>query len=241
MASGFARTSQASVETNLALAQAPRMGSASSGSWCLRDIDWRFAFAAQHYGTLFFTLFIVIALAILHWRGGPRHRPVFLYDASISYISGGDTVPAAVAILVPFASLFISLCCYELWVYRLENWHITNAAATIIHFMLDGLCAFVAVATFTEATKLAAGRLRPDFFQQCQPVGLDWTSGPVQLGPSDAHCPADATNDGRKSFNSGHSSTSAVLVAYNIAYLLWAGQLLCYGDYSHNMYGTVQH
>lgn len=225
MASGFGRSSRASVETDLAIAQAPRLGSASSGSWHVRDIDWRFAITAQHYGTLIFTLGIVIALGILHWRGGPKHRPVFLYDASISYISAGDTVPASAAALVPFASLFITLCFYELWVYKYENWHITNAVATIIHFMLDGLCAFVTVATFTEATKLAAGRLRPDFFQQCQPVGVNWTSGPVLLGQSDVRCPADSSHDGRKSFCSGHSSTSAVLVAYNIAYLLWAGYI----------------
>ena len=225
MASGFGRSSRASVETDLAIAQAPRLGSASSGSWRVKDIDWRFAITSQHYGTLIFTLGIVIALGILHWRGGPKHRPVFLYDASISYTSGGDTVPAAVAALVPFASLFITLCFYELWVYKYENWHITNAVATIIHFMLDGLCAFVTVATFTEATKLAAGRLRPDFFQQCEPVGVNWTSGPVLLGQSDVRCSADSSHDGRKSFCSGHSSTSAVLVAYNIAYLLWAGEV----------------
>ncbi|KAL3141624.1 hypothetical protein ABBQ32_004861 [Trebouxia sp. C0010 RCD-2024] len=223
-ASGFGRNSRASIETSLALAHAERLGSATTGSWKVRDIHWGFVFRAQHYGTLFFTLFIVIALASLHWRGKPRNRGYFLYDPSISYQSAGNTVPSAVAILVPFASLIISLCAYEFWVYKLENWHITNAVATVLHFLLDSLCAFVTVETFSEATKIAAGRLRPDFFQQCKP-DVDWTSGPVQLGQQlTSQCTANYS-DGRRSFVSSHASTSAVLVGYNIVYLIWAGYI----------------
>ena len=219
---GFARASTVSLETSVCLAHAERLGTASSGSWRVKDIDWSFAFRAQHFGSAFFAVFIIVALGLVHYLGKPKHRPFFLYDASIGYISGGDTVPATVAVLVPFASLFISLCCYELWVYKLENWHITNAVATIMHFMLDSVCAFVTVECFTESTKLAAGRLRPDFFQQCQPDS-DWTSGLVQLGVLQTiQCTSDNI-DGRKSFCSGHASTSSVLVGYNIVYLLWAG------------------
>lgn len=76
-----------------------------------------------------------------------------LYDASISNISAGDTVPAAAAVLVPFILLIISLLAFELGVYRIENWHITNGVATVMHFLLDSICAFATVACFTEATK----------------------------------------------------------------------------------------
>ena len=227
MASGFERKSRVSVEASLALAHAERLGSATTGSWKIRDIHWRFVFRAQHYGTLFFTLFIVIALGALHWRARPRSRPFFLYDASVSYESFGNTVPSAVAVLVPFASLFLSLAVYEFWVYKLENWHITNAVATFLHFLLDSLCAFITVETFSEATKVAAGRLRPDFFQQCKP-DINWTSGAVQLGQQmSVRCTADY-KDGRRSFVSSHASTSAVLIGYNIVYLIWAGVLPCY-------------
>lgn len=226
-AAGFSRASRSSLETSLSLVHAERQGSASSGSWKVQDINWNFAFRTQHYGTAFFSLFILIALALVHYLGQPKHRPFFLYDASISYISGGDTVPSAVAVLIPFASLFISLCCYELWVYKLENWHITNAVATIMHFMLDSVCAFVTVECFTESTKMAAGRLRPDFFQQCQP-DADWTGGPVMLGVQHStQCTSD-NFDGRKSFCSGHASSSSVLIGYNVVYLLWAGKQALY-------------
>lgn len=225
--SDFRGNSRTSLEVSASLAHAERSGTAQPGSWAISDIDWRFAFRAQHYGTLFFALFIVITLAIIHYTCHPRHRPFFLYDASISYISGGDTVPAAVAVVIPLISLFVSLCCYEFWVYKLENWHITNAVATVMHFVLDGLCAFLTAETFTEATKVAAGRLRPDFFQQCQP-SVGWTSGVAELGVQrTAQCTAGGINDGRKSFCSGHASTSAVLIAYNIVYLLWAGKPMC--------------
>lgn len=219
---GYSRYGRNSLEFSMSLAHTERRGTAASGSWRIRDIDWRFCFRSQHYGTAFFALLIIIALGIIHWTAKPKHRPFFLYDASISYISGGDTVPAVAAVLVPFALLCISLGAFEFGIYRLENWHITNAVATSMHFLLDCVCAFATVECFTESTKMAAGRLRPDFFQQCQP-NVDWTSGTVMLGVEhNALCQASSV-DGRKSFCSGHSSTSSVIAGYNICYLIWAG------------------
>ena len=319
----YSRFGAHSVEASVTLTHTERRGKAASGSWKLRDIDWKFCIRAQHYGTAFFGLFIIIALGLIHWTVKPASRPfckqpdassnpksalcskpirksachktvhstvlscaqvpivapvhcnlhsgtnactisacravctnemcrdscrlcsaelivlqlhcrqvadmflfhAVLYDASISNMSGGDTVPAAAAILVPFILLCISLFAFELGIYRLENWHITNGVATVMHFLLDSICAFATVACFTEATKMAAGRLRPDFFQQCKP-NIDWQSGTAMLGVTvDAVC-TTGDIDGRKSFCSGHASTSAVLVAYNICYLIWAGHAL---------------
>ena len=220
----YSRYGRGSLEASLSLTHTERRGTAASGSWRIRDIDWGFCFRAQHYGTAFFALIIIIALGIIHWTSEPRHRPFFLYDASISYISGGDTVPAAAAVLVSFALLIISLISYEFFVYRLENWHITNALSTTMHFLLDCICAFATVECFTESTKMAAGRLRPDFFQQCEP-NVDWTNGAVSLGvASTVACTSAYEKDGRKSFCSGHSSTSSAIAGYNICYLIWAGE-----------------
>lgn len=149
-----------SIEASMSLTHTERRGTAAVASWKIRDIDWRFCFRAQHYGTAFFAFFIIVALGIIHWTAHPATRPYYLYDASISYYSGGDTVPAAAAVLVPFASLIISLVSYEFFIYRYENWHITNATATAMHFLLDCICAFATVECFTEATKMCAGRLR---------------------------------------------------------------------------------
>ena len=219
----YSRFGRNSFEASLSLSHAERRGKAASGSWRIRDIDWKFCFKAQHYGTAFFAVLIIIALGIIHWTAHPRSRPFFLYDSSISLKSAGDTVPSAAAVLVPFALLVISLVSFEFFIYRLENWHITNAMATAIHFLLDCICAFGTVMCFTEATKMTAGRLRPDFFQQCNP-DVAYASGTAMLGVAmNAHCQNDSI-DGRKSFCSGHASTSAVVAGYNICYLIWAGK-----------------
>ena len=195
----------------------------ADSSWRLQDIDWRFCFRAQHYGTAFFAVFIVITLGIVHWAAHPAQRPFFLYDVSISYVSPhGDTVPAAAAVLCPFASLIISLVAFEFFIYKGQNQHITNAAATLAHFLLDCVCAFATVECFTEITKMCAGRLRPDFLEICQP-DVHWQTGVAMLGQSlEAHC-TTRNADGRKSFCSGHASSSSVIAGYNIVYLIWAG------------------
>lgn len=37
--------------------------------------------------------------------------------------------------------------------------------ATMLHFLVDAVCAFVTVIFITELTKFLAGRLRPNFLQ----------------------------------------------------------------------------
>ncbi|KAK9810660.1 hypothetical protein WJX73_008067 [Symbiochloris irregularis] len=203
------------------------------GSWRLQDIDWGFVFKSQHYGTPLTTIAILIALLVVHWTLTPSKRVFFLYDASISYISHGDTIPAWVAVVVPLISLLISLVAYEFVIFRSFNLHITNAVATTVHFFVDCVCSFVTVEFITELTKMLIGRLRPNFLQECfggqqQLEGVWRSSSPVQLGSSlvnDIDCPSPLSMASRKSFPSGHSSCSAVIMTYNIVFLLWAGYM----------------
>lgn len=71
----YSRFGTRSVEASMSLAHTERRGTAASGSWKLRDIDWKFCFRAQHYGTAFFGLFIIIALGLIHWLVKPASRP----------------------------------------------------------------------------------------------------------------------------------------------------------------------
>ena len=71
----YSRFGTRSVEASMSLAHTERRGTAASGSWKLRDIDWKFCFKAQHYGTAFFGLFIIIALGLIHWLVKPASRP----------------------------------------------------------------------------------------------------------------------------------------------------------------------
>ena len=75
-------------------------------------------FAAQHYGTAVTTVAILVALCIVHWTLNPNKRVFFLYDASISYISKGDTIPAWAAVVAPLISFLISLLAYEFVIFR---------------------------------------------------------------------------------------------------------------------------
>ena len=121
---------------SLELSSNPTTSVRTRSSWRLQDVDWSFCYRVQHYGTVFFAVFFVITLAIVHWPAHPARRPFFLYDVSISYVSPhGDTVPAAAAVLCPFASLLISLAAYEFFIYKDQNQHITNAMATSAHFL----------------------------------------------------------------------------------------------------------
>jgi phosphatidate phosphatase len=199
-------------------------GSASDGSWNPFKIDWGFVIRSQHYGMPLFTIGYIIILGVVHWVSNARQRPFYLYDASISYSSGGDTVPSWVAVVIPLILLIISMLAFEFIIYRKENFHITNAVATFVHYLLDCLCAFICVIMVTEITKFAAGRLRPDFLETCAPT-VSYTSGPAVLGATPSSVCTRDTTDVRKSFCSGHSSSSAVITIYNIVYLVWAGYI----------------
>ena len=43
----------------------------------------------------------------------PKNRPYYIYDATISYPTGNDSIPTWVAILVPFIMLMISITICE--------------------------------------------------------------------------------------------------------------------------------
>ena len=61
-------------------------------------MDWQAVLARQHLGTLGLAAVAVTAVGFVHWAGAPAQRPFFLYDASISYISSGNSVSSAAAV-----------------------------------------------------------------------------------------------------------------------------------------------
>ncbi|KAK9818365.1 hypothetical protein WJX72_011349 [[Myrmecia] bisecta] len=203
-------------------------GSSRYRGWKLRDIDVGHVFKSQHYGTMFFAILSLITLAVVHWTATPRFRPYFSYDASISYIAQKDSVTAAAAVLVPLASLLLSLFIYEFIIYRKRNLEITNACSTTLHFFLDAVYCFIFALTFTEISKFAVGSFRPGFLQACNPKSVGLGNGPVDyqlaspVGLTVADCTTDLL-DTRKGFPSGHASTSTVVCTYAIIYLIWAG------------------
>lgn len=197
-----------------------------SQGWKLRDIDWKFVFVSQHYGTIIWGILIAIALAISHFVQKPAIRPFLNYDTTISLTNTkGDKVPSAAAVLAPFGILIITLVFYEFIVFRFQNQTITHATATFVHFLADAICAFVTCIFITEVTKFGAGRLRPDFLQSCGPTGgLVGQSAQLRFATNANSVPClDSNLDSRKSFPSGHASSASVTMIYSIVYNIWSG------------------
>ena len=71
----YSRFGANSLEASLSLTHTERRGTAANASWRVRDIDWKFCFRSQHYGTAFFALMIIIALGVIHWTAKPKSRP----------------------------------------------------------------------------------------------------------------------------------------------------------------------
>ena len=219
---------------------------------------------------------VLVALTFRSMNSQPIQRPYLPYDASISMAMYPDTVHPILAPLVPFLALLATLIGVELWASR--QW--TPASANILHYTLDAVLAnivtmcitgwltcFVAHNMFTnaastEVTKVAVGKLRPDYLDRCQPPHVYNTTAVIQW--ADTQPPAECARcdddicvfwvaglkclvmalcantyvllvhthtlsgaslhvlvDGRKSFPSGHSSSSACGSVYAAAYVLY--------------------
>lgn len=201
-------------------------------AWRIKDIDWVFIIKSQLWATAIITLIPVAMLGVIHWALKPRIRPFAIYDATISYPLRSDTIPAWVAIVIPFALMAISLCIGELILFKRVHRNITMALSTMLHFLIDIAVAFLFTIFMTELTKVATGVLRPDFLTlaDCQPAASTTLTGqPLTIGASgtqsllDFPCRADVKTqrNARQAFVSGHASTATVFAFYNCGYLLW--------------------
>ena len=75
--------------------------------------------------------------------------------------------------------LAITVVVGELVYSRHQNKGITDAVATALHFVLDGVQSFVFGLVWTVITKFVAGGLRPDFLDRCQPANTALGMGQV--------------------------------------------------------------
>ncbi|CAL5229480.1 g12810 [Coccomyxa viridis] len=200
-------------------------------AWTIRSVNCRFILASQQWATILLTfLFAVIPLMIIYWSPSitPRHRPVYIYDATISYpMAAHDTVPTWAAYTVPYILLIISVLVGELVICRSMHNNLTNALAAALHFIVDAVAAFFVAILVQRATKTAVGRLRPDFLDRCKPAALLGNSYLFHLeigsyiDPGCTETDQALLDDGRSSFPSGHTNMSAVLCAYVAGYCLW--------------------
>mmetsp|Transcript_17590 Transcript_17590/g.52858 ORF Transcript_17590/g.52858 Transcript_17590/m.52858 type:complete len:405 (-) Transcript_17590:848-2062(-) len=196
--------------------------------WRFKDVDWKYVFGNQLWATALVTIIPVICLGIIHWAIDPRIRPYNIYDATISYPNRSDTIPVAVAVIVPFVLIVLSLLVGEFILFRRVHRNVTEAVATMLHFFIDICVAFLFTIFMTELTKVATGVLRPDFLAKCELANIP-QQPPILIGgsgqQSEAAFPCTASDkvvkDARLAFVSGHASSATVFAFYHCGYFIW--------------------
>ncbi|KAJ2894549.1 hypothetical protein IWW38_002542 [Coemansia aciculifera] len=176
-----------------------------------------------------------IIVILLNMAGGlfgmlkPRHREFSLSDQSIQYSNHYNFVPDFVPPLVAYASPVLSALFFL--VFRRRNWHDFHCTVLGI-FLSMGLNN-----TATNVVKNAAGRLRPDFIDRCQP---SITENPSRLKLVD-HTVCTQTDlaylqEGMRSFPSGHASLAFCGLTFTALYL---ASHLRYNDQRGHAYKTI--
>mmetsp|Transcript_7905 Transcript_7905/g.19651 ORF Transcript_7905/g.19651 Transcript_7905/m.19651 type:complete len:264 (-) Transcript_7905:18-809(-) len=138
------------------------------------------------------------------------------YDATISFPDDANLIPSIVPVVIPAIWLWVAVGLLEWRNTRAKRATRKEAAWTTLFVILDWLQGFVFVVLIQQATTLASGKLRPDFFARCNP---DFTTG-MCTNPDDKD-----VNDARKSFFSGHTSTGHFTAAYYMVYIIWNSYL----------------
>lgn len=193
-----------------------------------RQLPFFYAIALQCWSD--FVLAIVFAVIwIVISEENPRIRPIRPWDATLSYpATTKDTVPGWTCIVVPLVCLVLTVTACE-WVAALRTRGNRTAGTfltRLIHFIMQGLYAYVFAMMACEAIKDAVGQPRPQFLSRCQPTPSS-AAFPNALTANALEQTVVCTNtdksymaDARRSFPSGHSCSNAVMSAYIISYLI---------------------
>ncbi|XP_053320571.1 phospholipid phosphatase 3-like [Spea bombifrons] len=152
----------------------------------------------------------------------PVHRGFFCDDMSIQFPETreetvSDTVLISVGILITGLAIVFGEC------HRVSRQRGSNTCpregyfSAVYRQILPFLFGSALGQSLTNAAKLSAGRLRPNFLCICQPEALNCTTGFIET----YRCTGDpgAVTEARKSFYSGHASFSLYSMLYLSFYL----------------------
>ncbi|KAE8620183.1 hypothetical protein XENTR_v10010135 [Xenopus tropicalis] len=173
--------------------------------------------------------FLICELGVV----APIHRGFFCDDTTIQFPvihqeTISDTVLISVGILITGVTIALGEC------YRVSRQNNSKSRpresylAAVYCQLLPFLFGSALGQSITNAAKLSAGRLRPNFLSVCQPEGLNCTTGFIET----YRCTGDAgaVTEARKSFYSGHASFSMYSMLYLTFYLqvrlTWRGARL---------------
>ncbi|KAM9310865.1 phospholipid phosphatase 3-like [Gastrophryne carolinensis] len=164
---------------------------------------------------------------------GPVRRGFFCDDNSIRFPATkeetiSDTMLISVGILITTLSIVLGECLRVSKLRRSESSPREGYLSNIYRQILPFLFGSALGQSLTNAAKLSAGRLRPNFLAICQPVGLNCTTGFVE----EYECSGSpsAVTEARKSFYSGHASFAMYSMLYLAFYvqvrMRWSGARL---------------
>lgn len=163
----------------------------------------------------------------------PIHRGFFCDDVSIQFPATqeetvSDTMLISMGILITGVTIVLGECHRVSRQRRSDSSPREGYLSSIYRQVLPFLFGSALGQSLTNAAKLSAGRLRPNFLSVCQPEGLNCTTGYVE----DYSCTGSpsAVTEARKSFYSGHASFAMYSMLYLSFYLqvrfTWRGARL---------------
>lgn len=132
---------------------------------------------------------LIAVLCRVFWNSTKSIRPYLAYDARISMAMRSDTVHPLWAPLVPFVALLVTLLVDCTLFFQSPSR--TASLAVVLHYALDAVLANIVTICITEVTKLAVGKLRPDYLDRCQPAHVYNTTAIIRWGVSQP--PGDCT------------------------------------------------
>ena len=142
------------------------------------------------------TIVLTLGLFLLFNLTPPFERPFDINDKSIGHPKLSDFVPILwVGIFALVVPLVLTLSIFK--------WDPLQLMLFLQRYVMGGLLSLA----LTEMIKVTAGRLRPDFLDRCKPVS--------------GVCTGDAAviSEGRKSFVSGHASSSFYVVTFLVLWM----------------------
>ncbi|KAM4748505.1 phospholipid phosphatase 3-like [Rhinophrynus dorsalis] len=152
----------------------------------------------------------------------PVHRGFFCDDVSIQFPETrddtvSDTVLISVGILITSLTIVLGECHRVSRQRSRQSYTREGYIPAIYRQLLPFLFGSALGQSITNAAKLSAGRLRPNFLSVCQPEALNCTTGYIES----YRCTGDpgAVTEARKSFYSGHASFSMYSMLYLSFYL----------------------
>ncbi|KAA8498623.1 Phospholipid phosphatase 5 [Porphyridium purpureum] len=191
------------------------MARSTPEEYTIRSVRWRPLLRQLPWGS-FFAAVVAFGLGSLGMTFiEPRQIIWVLDDPRLAYPMKENTIANWLAVVGVFFFFILYVPVVEIVMLRRENRCMTIIIFQIFVFASTFVECFLSTVFFQQFTSVLTGMLRPDWYARCQPAEMN---GTLLCTSADT----DTIKDGRKSFFSGHASSSAVSMAILSMYLVYA-------------------